>query len=53
MIKFVYLFWKSLEIRIITNEWLLNCAEYGLQTVLTPTEARRVLTLDIQPIRDD
>jgi len=26
MIKFVYLFWKSLEIRIITNEWLLNCA---------------------------
>jgi len=32
VIKIVYLFWKSLEIRIITNEWQPNCAEYGLQT---------------------
>jgi len=53
MIKFVYLFWKSVEFRIITNEWQLNCAEYGLQISLTPTKARHVLTLDIQPIRDE
>jgi len=45
MIKFVYLFWKSLEIRINTNEWQLNCAEYGLQIWLTPTKARRVWNL--------
>jgi len=42
MIKFVYLFWKSLENRINTNEWQLNCAEYGIQIWLTPTETRRV-----------
>ena len=36
MIKFVYMFWKSLEIRINTNELQLNCAEYGLQIWLTP-----------------
>jgi len=24
MIKFVYLFWKRLQIRIITNEWNLT-----------------------------
>ena len=35
MIKFVYLFWKSLEIRINTNEWQLNSVEYGLQIWLT------------------
>ena len=44
-VKFVYLFWKSLEIRINTNEWQLNCAEYGLQIWLTPTKARRVWNL--------
>jgi len=47
MIKFVYLLWKSLEIRIITNEWQLNCADYGQQIWLTPTKARRFLTLEI------
>jgi len=29
-----------------------NCAKYGLQTWLTPTETIIVLTLHIQPIRD-
>ena len=53
VIKFVYLFWKSLEIRTITNELQLNCAEYGLQIWLTSTKARRVLTLVIQPISDE
>ena len=42
MIEFVDLFWQSLEIRINTNEWQLNCAEYGLQILLTPTKATRV-----------
>jgi len=31
----------------------LKCAEYGLQIWLSPTEARRDLTLDIQPISDE
>ena len=53
MIKFVYFFRKRLEIRTITNEWLLNCAEYWLQNWITSTEARRVLTLDMQPISDE
>jgi len=53
MIKFVYLFWNSLEILTITNELQLNYVEYGLEIWLTPTKARRVLTLDIQPIRDE
>jgi len=53
MIKYFYLFWKSHENCIITKEWHLNCAEHGLQIRLTPTEARRVLTLDIQPTRDE
>jgi len=29
MINFVYLFWKSLEIRIIRNEWKLTVLNMG------------------------
>jgi len=52
MNKFVYLFSKIHEIRILKREQQLICVEYGLQTWLTSTEAKRVWTRDMQPISE-